>query len=548
MTKFITAFSSVVEAFSSVVEGRDNDGAICELWRDHYSELLNSVGNNVPIKYEKMINNNFIPISIHEISEGIESVHTGKGPGPDGLTIEHIKHGGPKLNLVLARLFTLFLMHNILPEKFMDVHITPVVKDLKKDIASKANYRPIANASPLSKLFEAILKGRMENYVGVAPNQFGFTKKSGTDTCIYLIKEIIDKFRHTYHRGYVCMLDASKAFDRVNHSKLFNKLIDRGVPSYIINILMTWYRDQKLFTKWGDHLSHSFRCTNGIKQGGLLSALLFKLYLDDVSTALNCERIGCMIGGFRVNHIMYADDVTLISPTFTGMERLMRVCSTQADRLDITFNGAKSSLMQVTGSPGTCTGVQKGAQNLRMNGETVSQKQEVKYLGVILNNDGTDNSDILRTCRYIYAFGNSLIKGFGMCSKTIRIKLFKTYMYQMYCTSHWSNFKQATFQKLKVAYNSIFRRLMKVPRYMDGINYSARSTFVLNNTHSLPERMRFNIYGSMSRIRNSGNAIVQNLVKSSDIPLKSRIWRTWRDKLHVKKIDDVNDENEMTML
>ena len=78
-------------------------------------------------------------------------------------------------------------------------------------------------------------------------------------------------------------MDASKAFDRVKHSVLFNKLINRGAPSYIVRILMYWYVNQTMYVRWGRTLSSSFRVTNGVRQGGILSPYLFNLYMDDIS-------------------------------------------------------------------------------------------------------------------------------------------------------------------------------------------------------------------------------------------------------------------------
>ena len=515
---------------STNIEGLDNEGEICEFWGRHYAELLNCVGHEVPVHVGESNDDNFTAVTVQEIIDGLNVVKTGKGPGPDGLTIEHYINGGSKLTSVIATLFTLFITHNILPESFMDVYLTPVVKDLKKNITLKTNYRPIANATAISKLLEAVIKLRIEKYLNVTSNQFGFTPNSGTDMCTYLMKEIIDKFNNIYHRGYICLLDASKAFDRVNHTKLFNKLIARGVPGYIVRLLMNWYSNQKLYAKWGDKKSESFKSTNGIKQGGLLSPVLFNLYLDELSTALNDVHVGCMIGGARVNHILYADDLALVSPSLSGLEKLNKICELEAQSHNIIFNAAKSNLLIMRGNGAN----QLVNHSLKMNGETVPEVEHVKYLGTILNSDGSDDMDMMRACRYIYAFGNSLIKGFGKCSKFVKILLFKTYMYQMYCASNWSKYRAATFQKIKVAYNSVFRRLMNVPRFQNGINYSARNTFVSNRTHSLPERLRMHIYSLMARLRTSGNQIIQNAVLYSGLPLKSQIWRVWREKLYTK--------------
>ena len=82
---------------------------------------------------------------------------------------------------------------------------------------------------------------------------------------------------------YSCFLDASKAFDRVNHYVLFEKLIKWGTPLYIVRILVFWYTTQKIYVRWKYIMSHSFSVTNGVRQGGILSPYLFCVYMDDLS-------------------------------------------------------------------------------------------------------------------------------------------------------------------------------------------------------------------------------------------------------------------------
>ena len=77
---------------------------------------------------------------------------------------------------------------------------------------------------------------------------------------------------------YVAFLDASKAFDRVNHTKLFSKLLRLGVPTWIIKVLVQWYCNQSMCVRWGSVFSDFFLVNNGVRQGGILSPLLFNLY------------------------------------------------------------------------------------------------------------------------------------------------------------------------------------------------------------------------------------------------------------------------------
>ena len=101
-------------------------------------------------------------------------------------------------------------------------------------------------------------------------------------------------------------MDASKAFDRVSHWLLFKKLIDRGMPLIFVSILMEWYTTKKACVRWGSAVSDSSVVTNGVRQGGILSPLLFNVYgWPDSSSSLSNTPTGCAIGDVMVNHSMY---------------------------------------------------------------------------------------------------------------------------------------------------------------------------------------------------------------------------------------------------
>ena len=85
--------------------------------------------------------------------------------------------------------------------------------------------------------------------------------------------------------------------------KLFGKLVDRGVPGYIVRILVYWYTYQEVSVRWGGTISAEFTIGNSVRQGGILSPHLFNLYMDDLSSKLNECKTGCLNGPTIVNHL-----------------------------------------------------------------------------------------------------------------------------------------------------------------------------------------------------------------------------------------------------
>ena len=92
-----------------------------------------------------------------------------------------------------------------------------------KNISDIGNYRPIALSSVLSKVFELILLSKLNSYFCTTDYQFGFKSNHSTDLCIYTLKEVIDFYHSQSTSIYMCFMDASKAFDRVNHWTLLKK-------------------------------------------------------------------------------------------------------------------------------------------------------------------------------------------------------------------------------------------------------------------------------------------------------------------------------------
>ena len=202
--------------------------------------------------YEELV------VSIEEVTHAIEKLDLNKACGSDGICSEHLKYASNVLVPLLAMCFTSFNSHGFLPESMLSVMLVPVINDKAGKTSSKDNYRPIALASVISKLVEVIMLDRIEMYMITNPNQFGFKRKHGTDQYIYVLKEIIDLYRKLNGSVFVCFLDASKAFDRVNHTTLFKQLGARGVPGYILRILIYWYKNQDMCIRWGDAYSAKF--------------------------------------------------------------------------------------------------------------------------------------------------------------------------------------------------------------------------------------------------------------------------------------------------
>ena len=97
--------------------------------------------------------------------------------------------------------------------------------------------------------------------------------------------------------------------------------------------------------KWGARISDSFNVTNSVCQGGIQSPQLFNIYIDGLSNILNKSSIGGSIGSKQINHMLYADDLCIVSLSSAGLQQLLSICDQYCAMHSVTFNVKKSVCM-----------------------------------------------------------------------------------------------------------------------------------------------------------------------------------------------------------
>ena len=129
--------------------------------------------------------------------------------------------------------------------------------------------------------------------------------------CTAVFKETVSHFLENCSNVYACLLDASSAFDRVHYGKLFDVLMKRSMPGVFIRLLLDSYLNQRMCAAWGACKSDFFQATNGVKQGSIISSILFTVYVDELIARLQASCLGCNIGRSYIGVLGYADDLTL---------------------------------------------------------------------------------------------------------------------------------------------------------------------------------------------------------------------------------------------
>ena len=221
----------------------------------------------------------------------------------------------------------------------------PIPKDKKKSLCSASNYRAIALSSIFSKILDWIILLKEEHSLRFSELQFGFKTGLSTTQCTFSMLEIIVYYNFNKSDVGVLLLDVSKAFDRLNYCKLFNELLKRNISPVLLRLLLYMYTTQSLRVKWSDTTSPQFTVMNGVKQGGVLSPILFAIYTDGLLKRLEDTGVGCHMGCRFTGAQAYADDITLLAPCKSALSIMIDVCEQYAAEFDILFNGSKSKLL-----------------------------------------------------------------------------------------------------------------------------------------------------------------------------------------------------------
>ena len=162
-----------------------------------------------------------------------------------------------------------------------------------------------------------------------------------------------------------------------------------------------------------------------------------------------------------------------------------------------------------------------------VNSSIIGESDNVKYLGHIICNDMSDDDDMMRQRRQLYAQGNALSRRFHMCSLEVKNVLFRTFCTPLYTCQLWSRYTARSLHKLYVAYNNAFRMMHHLPTYC-----SASEMFTVNRVPNCAAVIRNLTFKFMSILGLSSNALVCSII-DSDLKFVSRIRLHWMNMLYI---------------
>ena len=317
-------------------------------------------------------------IDVECVGRAIDKIDYNKAPGFDGLTIEHIAFAHPCIVIILTRLFNVLMHTGLVPDDFGVGVTTPIPKFKgNKKLTTADDYRGITICPIVSKIFEHCIMDSFTD-TGTSERQFGFKKNVGCSNSIHSIRKVINYFNNRKSTVNIGVIDLKKAFDKVNAFGLLCMLQDKNIDVKIINVIENWFSKNCTTVKWRDKMSKKVPLLSGVKQGGILSPLLFSLIVDVVLTKLENSGLGCFIGVKCYNSYFYDDDVILLSNSVTDLKCMFDLCSEVFTELDLPINISKCHAMRI----GPRFNIACSA--LTIQGAVVPWVDSVKFLGVTI--------------------------------------------------------------------------------------------------------------------------------------------------------------------
>ena len=458
---------------ASSINGKNGIKA-AEIFAEKYEELFNSVKDEKDVEkvhgqmndlindeYESALN----MISEDVIREAINRLKPEKTDPFSNLTTDFLKNAPDLLISALVSFYRSCAVHEYIPEELLIAKVIPLIKDVNVNASSPDNYRSICLSSIFLKIWDWVIILLYGDRLHAPELQFGFQRLSGTEMCSWTLIESISYYLNRGSKVYVTFMDCSKAFDKVKHSTLFQKILDAKVHPIFARLLMYSYQNQYARVAWDGVMSKPFRITNGVRQGAVLSPILFNLYTAELFEILDKAKVGNRVKGVYMGLFGYADDLALASSSLASLQTMLDITSEYARSHDITFSTneiiAKSKTKAMVFSNEKKKGI---PANLMLNGKPLPWVNVYKYLGTMVTNElEMLEYDIgVKRAKYVEN-ANALLQEFRWAHPAIMTKINEIYNSSIYGSNLYP-LNSLNLDKLYKSFNTSIRAIWDLPR------------------------------------------------------------------------------------
>ena len=394
-------------------------------WREHFQEVLNRPSPEDPIQLAPATTDLKIrtgPISKAEIRKSIKKIKNGKAAGVDNIPPEALKIGGEVTVDALHSLLLKIWNIEAIPSEWNRGLLAKLPK--KGDLTQCKNWRGIMLLVISSKIMTRVLLERMKEAMEakLRDEQAGF--RAGRSCCdqIATLRIVIEQSLEWNSGLYMTFVDFEKAFDSVDHSTLWSLLRHYGVPEKIVKMIRVLYENFEAKVIHEGTTTEGFQVKTGVKQGCLLSPLLFLIALDWVTReSFKTKKTGVQWTlSSQLEDLEFADDLCLLSQKVTHMRQKVNNLKKNAERVGLKINTEKTKEMRVMTPANTGP--------IRCGDEAVERVKQFKYLGSIVSDTGGTEEDVKsrkRSAQYMFTTLKPIWRSKAISLKT-KLKIYNS--------------------------------------------------------------------------------------------------------------------------
>jgi len=337
------------------------------------------------------------PIQRIEVDRAIKRLRRGKAVGIDKYMNEIFMYGGDKISEATWTLCSRVFQCETYPLDWARGLIFPIFKggpgEWKRN---PLKYRGITLLSVLGKVYVSVLNERVtrwaENSGVLAEEQAGFRKGRSTTDQLLILTEIIKNRRPA--ETYCCFLDVQKAYDRVWRDGLWEKLHGYGIKGKMWRVLRSVYEAVESSVIVNDQRTRFFKVDVGLRQGCLMSPILFALYVNGLAEEIKNANVGARIivsKSDRCGILMFADDIVLIAEDREALKMLMEISFQYSRKWRFSFNYDKCSVViynnerKLAPTYGSCVDKCTCGYHWLLGNKLIKQEYVYKYLGMELD-------------------------------------------------------------------------------------------------------------------------------------------------------------------
>ncbi len=290
-----------------------------------YSHSEKSKYNLISMEVEELLKSNELnketDFTLKELNESLAKLKNNKTAGPDRIPAEMIKNSPQSVLKIILMLINRIKNTGQYPKIWSLGYTTLLHKD--GDDEDPDNYRAITICSAMAKLFALMIKNRLEIKVVenkmIGDYQIGFKKGSRPADHLFILKSVIDNYIQK-RKVFTCFVDYKKAYDNVWRDGLYYKLLKYGIDPSMVKIIRNMYSNTQQGLKINGSVTNPFRSYRGVRQGCVLSPLLFNLFINDIPDIFDKSCKPIFLNDTPINCLMYADDLMVLSETEEGLK------------------------------------------------------------------------------------------------------------------------------------------------------------------------------------------------------------------------------------